>query len=515
MLRELLAKLGIEVDSKPLIQANAGLDTFAKKVGGLGGLFGSLAAAAGLGVLKTQIDEVAKESGELRAASLKAGVGFQEFQKLTYVTGLSAENLTTLFRKLQQNVAAASGKADEASDAFNDLDGGIGKVLGKKQAAEAFKALGVEVSEAGGQAKTNGQLFLESAQALAKIQNPAQRTALAMKLFGRSGQDLLPFLSKSPEAIAQLSEQFETFGGISDDSAAKLKEYGLANKQWALAARSVKIALVTEVVPAFTWIIQKAGDLAKLFKQNTDTSLLLKTAILALSSALIVFNAEAIGTAALAAAPWVLGAAAVALFIAILDDLVHFIKGDANTATEALIKLIFGEQAGESWIAQVRRDIHAFVEDLMGAKSVLSELKDFAGFVAGGGVLKAEQGILGAEDVQVASRGLTRKARRRGTAAAEEAGLGEGERVVPGPTLLQAGKSLYQPSEFYGPTLAQAGRTPTNQTNTVQQTNHNTFNVYGSDADDTAHQVAGVIGGVGKDTARAALAALEAQKAPK
>lgn len=499
----MLASFGVKVDTAPLDHAKGKLDGIGKAVGGLTGLFGGLAAAAGLGAFKSQIDDLAKESGELRAASLKAGVGFEEFQKTSYVTGLSTEQLTTLFRKMQQNVAQASGKVGDAAGAFDDLDGGLGRIVGGgKAATEAFKKLGISL-----QGKSNAEIFQETAQAIAKIQNPAEKTALAMKLFGRSGQDLIPFLSKSPESIAEAAEQFDTFGGISEDSAARLKEYSKANKSFNLALRSLKIAILTEIVPAFTWLIQKGNDIAKWFKQNVDTSSLLVAALGVLGAVFVTLGGSALASAAAAAGAWLLAAAPIAFLILLVDDLIHFFKGDAKTATEDLIKALFGDK-GESFIAQIRKDAKELVEELRSVEGIVDKIKKILDIIGTGARVKFNQliGAPNAEDVQVASLGITRKARQREKRAITEETLG-----VSLPQAFGGVQASVEPSASFAP-AAPAARKPAQQTNTVTQSMNVTQNIYGSDAQDAADQAKEGIKDLQGDERRATAAMLEAQK---
>jgi hypothetical protein len=518
-LREILASFGFQIDDSGLKKANVGIDNVVSKLTNLKGVLAGALGALGLGVIKGQIDELASESGELNKAAIKAGVGFEQFQKLQYQTGLGTEQLSTLFRKLQQNMAAAGGAAGEAASDFADVDGGLGGLLNKKQAGETFTKLGIQLKDAGGQARSSAEVFQDTAKAIAGLPSPAEKTAVAIRLFGRSGADLLPFLQKSPEAIQALGEQFDAIGGFSEENRKALAAYGKEQKALDLASKSLKITILTAIVPAFTWLFQKINEGVQWFKKTVDTSQLVNSALVLLTAGVVAFGVASASATASAVAGWLAVAAPIAAVYLILDDLIHFIKGDAHTATEDLIHLIFGKQEGDSWIKSVRNDVHALIEDLTGAKDLLKEIKEFAGFVASGGVLKAEQGILGAEDVQVANRGVTRKARRRGAAAAAEGGLGEGTREdLYGPTLEQGGKSLYQKAQLPGITLAPVtipgtGK-PAAPAGPVNVTNTTTINqtISGADAQDAADQsVSGIRGATEKDR-RATLAAVEARK---
>src|ERR1700679_1530372 len=108
-LREILASFGFSVDDSGLQKANVSIDGIVSKLGNLKGLVTGAIFGAGFAGIKDQFDELAPKSGEIGKAAIKSGVGFEDFQAIQYTTGLGAEQLSGLFRKMQQNIAAAGG----------------------------------------------------------------------------------------------------------------------------------------------------------------------------------------------------------------------------------------------------------------------------------------------------------------------------------------------------------------------------------------------------------------------
>jgi hypothetical protein len=512
-LREVLAKLGFEIDDSALKKANVNFDGFLSKVTNLKGVLGGALAGVGLGLLKGQVDELASESGELNKAAIKAGVGFEEFQAISYTTGLGVESLTGLFRKLQQNVAAAGGKASEASSDFADIDGGLGKILDKKQASETFKQLGINVSEAGGKAKSNADLFEEVADRLREVKKPAEQTALAIRIFGRSGSDLIPFLQKSPEAIRAAADEFELFGGITEENRKTLAAYGKEQKRLDLISKSLRATIVSTLAPALTFLFQKFNEGVSWVKKNIDTSQLLYVALGVLTTAFVALG----WSAALAWLKALIGpalvAAAVLLLIAVVDDLIHFFKGDAKTATEDLIKLLFGKEAGESWIAEIRKDAHDLIEDLKGIEGIGGKVKElfkaFAFAISDKGT-PLNNWALGGEvsDVPLAvSSGAAGRA--KGKARRTQA---EQELQVSLPPDFGQALSTPKPLASFAPTVPVPGQKPTNQTIDAKSNVQITQNIYGDDAKDAADQSVEGIKGVLKTSNQATLNALEVRK---
>lgn len=382
-LREVLASFGFEVDARGLIAANVAVDTFVQSLTGVEGV--AAGAFSALNLLKGGADSLAQQSEELYKASTKSGLGFVEFQRLAFVSGISAEKLTTIFRKLQQTTAAAGGKAGDATHGFEDLDAGIGRVLSQKEAGSIFKSLGLTASE------DVGENFDAIVHKLAGMTNVSERTALAMKIFGRSGADIIPFLEKSPEEIDQMSDAFKAFGGITDEERVSLRKYQNETKAFDLGIQRLKTEGLMTIIPALTAVFSGIVNMMKAESKAIDNTALLKVAVSVLGIAFLLLKGKAIASAVASGAAWlianaplVLMALAIAVVIALFDDLVHFIKGDADSAISQFLDLILGEGSGDTIAAKMRDDLGKLVDDIHNANGVVDTLKAIFGDIFGG-----------------------------------------------------------------------------------------------------------------------------------
>lgn len=141
--------------------------------------FGTAAVAVTRGLIDLE-DRVEK----LGNTADKLGVSFEFIQTLEEAanrSGTSIEAVSSAFGKLQKNVTGV----DEES----------------KAAQAALKNIGVTAEEL--QALKPEEQYKLIGERLQGIQDPAQRTATAMNLFGKAGAELLPF--------------FKNLGGASDD----------------------------------------------------------------------------------------------------------------------------------------------------------------------------------------------------------------------------------------------------------------------------------------------------------
>lgn len=160
------------------------------------GLLAASAAAATAGAaigvaLKGAIDE----ADDMSKLAAKIGVPIEELSRLKYaadLSGVSIEGVANGFKKLSTNMADAAG--------------------GNKTAAEVFTQLGVAATNADGSLRSSSAVLLDVADKFAAMEDGAQKTALAVQLFGRSGLDLIPLLNGGAAGLKQMTDEAEALG---------------------------------------------------------------------------------------------------------------------------------------------------------------------------------------------------------------------------------------------------------------------------------------------------------------
>jgi hypothetical protein len=178
---------------------------FAKEVGSsldaLGKQIALLAGAGSIGALvKSQID-AADAAGKM---SQKFGISVEAVSGLKYaaeISNVSVEQLGTGLRVLAKNMS--------------DTQAGTG------DAREAFKALGISVVDSAGRLKKTDDLLLEIAESFSEMEDGAGKTAFAMRLLGKSGSELIPFLNEGKGGIEKLRKEAERLGVVFSQEAAK------------------------------------------------------------------------------------------------------------------------------------------------------------------------------------------------------------------------------------------------------------------------------------------------------
>ena len=192
---------------------------------GLSGALGTLApllSAAGLvGMVKGTID-AGNTMYDLSQATGVSVEALARFKKAAATSGTSLEGVSKGLVKLNKAM----------------LDAGTG---GKASGA-TFQALGINVKGANGQLKSADQVMLEVANRFKDMPNGAVKTALALRLFGKSGAELVPMLNMGGDAIDKLKVKMtEAFAQRADEYSDKLTM--LSGKVGALGA-DLTIALL-------------------------------------------------------------------------------------------------------------------------------------------------------------------------------------------------------------------------------------------------------------------------------
>lgn len=213
-----LAKLVVRLEAETskyvdaLEKANKKLDKFAKdtdlslaKVGKSFVVVGLAAATALAALTKNAIDS----ADHLNDLSKQSGVSVENIQRLAFAFkqgGVDSEGFATLLKKLNQSISEGAGDA-------------------KSQAAVAYKLLGINLKDAAGHAKTADVVLSELADKFAKYSDGPNKTALALALMGKAGQQAIPTLNEGSKALAELGDKAAKAGlVISSETAAAADE---------------------------------------------------------------------------------------------------------------------------------------------------------------------------------------------------------------------------------------------------------------------------------------------------
>ncbi|TIV59979.1 phage tail tape measure protein [Mesorhizobium sp.] len=215
-----------------LTRTTARLSSFVALLG-----LGASGAVAGAFALAKSASDLGSEIGE---ASFKLGIGveaLQEYRFAAKMSGIENETLTKGIQKLGINASEA--------------------VKGNKQMAKSFRALGVPLKDTKGKMRSTEAVLNDTFTALAKIKDPLRRNALAFKLFGKSGVDLVKMLSDGSEGLAEMRHQARLTGSVmSARAAAAADEFGDNLDALLIRFEGLKLFLGVQLLPVLNEVIE-------------------------------------------------------------------------------------------------------------------------------------------------------------------------------------------------------------------------------------------------------------------
>lgn len=168
----------------------------------------SLAIGAAAGAIGLSVRSAIDTGDSFNKLSQKTGIAVESLSALAYagtLSDVSLESLATGIKKLSVNL-------NEAATAT----GG--------KAADAFRVLGVSITESSGALRSSESVMSDIADRFAGMKDGAVKTALAVALFGKAGADLIPFLNQGSKGIAELTAEAEKLGLIMTGKTAKAAE---------------------------------------------------------------------------------------------------------------------------------------------------------------------------------------------------------------------------------------------------------------------------------------------------
>lgn len=176
------------------------------KLGPAGLIAGASIAALGVGITALVLP-VTRVGDEFFKLSQKTGVSVEALTALDYAAKLSdvtTEGLTKALQKLSVAMFDTQVNGDEGS--------------------AALKALGVSATDAHGQIRPTEAVLLDLADKFAIMPDGADKAALAVKLFGKEGLAIIPFLNQGREGITALMEEAQRLGLVMSEDVARASE---------------------------------------------------------------------------------------------------------------------------------------------------------------------------------------------------------------------------------------------------------------------------------------------------
>lgn len=243
------------------LRVNLGMDSAefhngAKKAqGALAGLSSSIkgfaagaVAALSFGAVTASIRSAINHMDDLGKTAQKIGIPVEQLSSLEYAAKLadiSIEGLQTSVTKFSRSLAEiASG--------------------GKNDAGSALKAIGVSATDATGKLRPTTAIIADIAEEFSTMKDGAEKTAIAVALFGRSGAEMIPLLNGGKKALAEANAEAKAFGIIvSEQSAVAAEQFNDNITRLTSAGQGLTNQVAEAMLPALVDVTDAMVDFAK------------------------------------------------------------------------------------------------------------------------------------------------------------------------------------------------------------------------------------------------------------
>ena len=175
----------------------------------------------------------------------RTGMSVENIMQLKHaadLSGTSIEGLETGVKRMARVISDAEYGLETAQRPLNELGITLDQIKGKKP-DEQFNLL---------------------ATALANVEDPTKKAALAQEIFGRAGTQLLPMLSEGAAGLEKMKQEAVDLGLVmSADAAKKAEEFNDSITSLKGSLQGVRNAIAEQIMPTLTPLIQKITEVIK------------------------------------------------------------------------------------------------------------------------------------------------------------------------------------------------------------------------------------------------------------
>lgn len=197
---------------------------------------GVLSVAGAVTMLSKALDTM----DQLDEMSEKTGVSVEALSKLRFAgesVGTTTEQLGGGMRKLAKLMGEAAGGSDEA--------------------AEIFKTMGVSFKDASGNLRSTDKVLEDMAERFSGYADGPAKAALAMKVFGKSGEDMIPMLNLGKDGLASMATEAERLGiSLGGDAAKAAADFNDNMKKLGLTVEAAGMSIMSQLLPSLMEISQ-------------------------------------------------------------------------------------------------------------------------------------------------------------------------------------------------------------------------------------------------------------------
>lgn len=211
-----------------------------------GAALAAVTAAAGAAIVKAfEFSQSAgKYADDIATLSVQTGISTQKLQEWSYASNFidtSVDTITGSMTKLLANINSAADGSDTAKQKFVDL--------------------GVSIYDFDGKLRPTEDVFWDLIDALGQIENPTERDAAAMELFGKSAKELNPLIEAGSKAWNDLGKEAENMGVVfSEENLAKMGSFDDSMQKFKATGEALANSIGLVMIPAFQPLVDAASE---------------------------------------------------------------------------------------------------------------------------------------------------------------------------------------------------------------------------------------------------------------
>jgi phage-related minor tail protein len=191
-----------------------------------------------------------------------------ELQRQSDVTGLSAERLQELQyagNNLGVELDTITGAQAKLTKSMLSAKNGTGAQ------ADAFKMLGISVTNSDGSLRDAKTVMEEAITALGGMANETERDAAAMQLFGKSAMELNPLIKAGGDELRALAEEARNSGAVmSDEAVSGIDSFGDSLENLKAAVQGKLGELFAAALPGILEFVDRMKAMAEDMKPIFD-----------------------------------------------------------------------------------------------------------------------------------------------------------------------------------------------------------------------------------------------------
>ncbi|PPQ17969.1 hypothetical protein CV770_18555 [Bradyrhizobium sp. AC87j1] len=220
---------------KSLAESQSKLAGFGSKLA-LGFAAAAAAATAAAVAVTSQVHSAIEAADQLNKMSQSTGLSTEELSKLKYAADLSDVSTEALGKSMGKLSKAMVAAATE----------------GASPAANAFNAMGVSVRNNDGTLRDSSEVLKDVADKFAFYKDGAEKTNLAIQLFGKSGAALIPLLNQGRDGLEQAGDEAAKFGLVLDKKTTMAAEAFNDNlKRMDSIKQGIVMTVTAKMLPSF------------------------------------------------------------------------------------------------------------------------------------------------------------------------------------------------------------------------------------------------------------------------